>query len=84
MSNPTRDADTGIIIFGDNYSKRNHFPLLYSPTNNDWFRVFNGSGGLMYFLSDLNINGYNKPFISRRPEWLNVQYDISILAICKI
>lgn len=75
MADPTIDTKTGLVVFGDNYVERPQQLLPVSPTDGDWFRIYNNTGSVLFIVASSNINGLDKGFVSRRPEWLLCAYD---------
>ena len=75
MTNPSLDTKTGLVVFGDTYVDRPQQLLPVSPSDGDWLRIYNNTGGVLFLVASSNINGLDKGFVSRHPEWLLCAYD---------
>lgn len=75
MPSPSFDTKSGLTIFGDTVVNVDQQILPVSPSDDDWVRIYNDTGGTLFLLASSNINGYAKPYVSRSPEWLLCTYD---------
>ena len=75
MPSPSFDTKSGLTIFGDTKVTRIQQILPVSPSDDDWVRIYNDTGGTLFLMASSNINGYAKPYISRAAEWLLCSYD---------